>query len=116
MAAKINDLRSESGGGRRAGVAFGSDTGGINALPGPRADAAEEPLEYPFRSYDGAVRFKRQRTGERSFDLNADGVAHYGLFPDLFADVAGQPGGRRALDTLFRSAEAYLRMWERTGA
>jgi microsomal dipeptidase-like Zn-dependent dipeptidase len=112
MAQKVNTLRAESGGGRRAGVALGSDTGGFSALPGPRANAAERPLDYPFRSRDGAVRFKRQRTGERTYDLNADGVAHYGLFPDLLADMEGQRGGERALDTLFRSAEHYLRMWE----
>ena len=59
------------------------------------------------------MRFARQQTGERVFDLNVDGVAHYGLFADLIADVAEQPNGRRALRPLFGSAEAYLRMWER---
>ena len=113
MARKLNDLRAGSGAGRRAGVALGSDTGGFAALPGPRADAAKAPLRYPFRSFDGAVRFKRQRTGARTYDLNADGVAHYGLFADLLADVARQHGGRPALRTLFRSAEDYLAMWER---
>ncbi|HEX6652565.1 MAG TPA: hypothetical protein VF072_07465, partial [Thermoleophilaceae bacterium] len=57
---------------------------------------------------------RRQRTGRRVFDLNTDGVAHYGLVADLIADVQGRPGGRRALRTLFHSAEAYLEMWERT--
>ena len=47
--------------------------------------------------------FGRQRTGERVFDLNADGVAHYGLFADLLADVQRHAGGPRALGLLFRS-------------
>lgn len=95
------------------GVGHGTDTGGFNALPEPRDDAESDPLPYPFRSHDGKVRFTRQRTGERTFDLNADGVAHYGLFADLIADMETQKGGGRALRQLFRSAEAYLRMWER---
>ena len=34
------------------------------------------------------------------------------LIADLVADMQ-QTGGRRALPPLFRSAEAYLRMWQR---
>jgi hypothetical protein len=41
-------------------------------------------------------------------------VRHYGLFADLIADMQQQDGGNRALRPLFQSAEAYLRMWERT--
>jgi hypothetical protein len=61
------------------------------------------------------VTFRRQRTGTRTYDLNADGVAHYGLFADLLADVQRRQRGRQALGTLFRSAEAYLQMWRRSG-
>ena len=46
----------------------------------------------------------------------ADGGAHYGLIADLLADVQRRPGGRAALATLFGSAEAYLRAWERASA
>jgi len=96
------------------GVGLGTDTGGFAALPGPAADAATDPLPYPFTVGGGGVSFAPQRTGERTFDLNADGVAHYGLLADLLADMARRPGGRAATDLLFRSAESYLRMW--TGA
>jgi microsomal dipeptidase-like Zn-dependent dipeptidase len=95
------------------GVGLGTDTGGFAALPGPRPDAAAHPLRYPFRSYDGRVRFVRERTGERTFDLNTDGVAHYGLFADLLADMQRQPRGAAAMRLLFRSAEAYLETWRR---
>jgi microsomal dipeptidase-like Zn-dependent dipeptidase len=91
------------------GVGLGSDTGGFNSLPGP----ASSRLTYPFRSYDGRVTFGRQRTGTRVFDINADGVAHYGLLPDLLAGVQRSAGGKRAMSLLFHSAEAYLRTWER---
>jgi microsomal dipeptidase-like Zn-dependent dipeptidase len=92
-----------------AGVGLGTDTGGFASLPGPRPDAAARPLRYPFKSYDGRVTFTRERTGDRTFDLNSDGVAHYGLLADLIADMHGTG----ALPPLFRSAEAYLRTWQR---
>jgi microsomal dipeptidase-like Zn-dependent dipeptidase len=92
-------------------VGLGSDTGGFNALPAP--DTAAKPLRYPFRSFDRHVRFSRQRTGTRTFDLNADGMAHYGLLPDLLADVRRRKSGKAALGVLFGSAEGYLRTWER---
>ena len=93
-----------------AGVPLGTDVGGFASLPGPRRDAARAPLRYPFRL--AGMRFARQRTGTRVFDLNRDGVAHYGLVADLLADMR-QRGHRRALRSMFGSAEAYLRMWSR---
>ena len=95
------------------GVGLGTDTGGFAALPGPRADAVQNPLPYPFRSFDGHVRFTRERTGERVFDLNTDGVAQYGLFADLLADMQRTRRGTAGLRVLFRSAEAYLETWQR---
>jgi hypothetical protein len=94
-----------------AGIGLGSDTGGFNTLPA--AQPGEAPLAYPFAAYRGKVTLTRQRTGTRTFDVNADGVAHYGLLPDLLARVGQVAGGRRALRLLFNGAEAYLRTWER---
>ena len=113
LADKILDLRSYRSKDRFFGVPLGTDTGGFSSLPGPREDAAQKPLEYPFKSYLCNLKFDRQRTGERVYDLNTDGVAHYGLFADLLADVQQQEGGERALRLLSRSSEAYLRTWQR---
>ncbi|HEX8083969.1 MAG TPA: hypothetical protein VF529_06725 [Solirubrobacteraceae bacterium] len=93
-----------------ASVGLSTDTGGFAALPAPEPEAR---LTYPFRSFEGGVEFARQRTGERTFDLNTDGMAHYGLLPDLLALMRTQPRGGEALGALFGSAEAYLRTWER---
>ena len=101
--------------GARVGVGLGTDTGGFNALPGPDPASAKKPLRYPFRSFDGRVRFGRQRSGQRRFDVNKDGVAHYGLMPDLLADVRRKKNGRKALGLLFGSADAYVRTWKRAG-
>lgn len=96
---------------RYEAVSLGSDTGGFSSLPAVPTDVATRPLKYPFRVNGGSVAFVRQTTGQRTFDLNADGVAHYGLLPDLLADMRTQPHGKEATRLLFRSAEAYLRMW-----
>jgi hypothetical protein len=118
LAQKINAMAAYRPAGHTAlgvaeGVGLGTDTGGLGSLPAPRTDAASSPLPYPFRSYDGKVTFTRERTGTRTFDLNHDGVAHYGMLPDLLADAQRAPGGHRALALLWGSAEAYLEMWQR---
>jgi len=94
---------------RATAVGLGTDTGGFASLPGPPTDAATNPLPYPFTL--NGVSFERQQTGERTFDYNADGVAHYGLLPDLLADMARAPKGAQATDLIFGSAQAYLDMW-----
>lgn len=95
------------------GTGLGSDINGIHVQAAPRSDVATNPLKYPFKSFDGNVSFDKQITGQRVFDLNTDGVAHYGLFPDYIADMQRSEGGEEAVKYLFRSAEAYLRAWER---
>lgn len=50
----------------------------------------------------------------RTFDFRRDGIAHYGMLPELFEVVAAAPGGADVVSTLFRSAEDTIRAWERT--
>ena len=69
-------------------------------------------MRYPFRSFDGSTKLVQQRSGERVFDINIDGVAHYGLYPDWIEDLRMQAGDRIIRD-MGRGAEAYLQMWER---
>jgi microsomal dipeptidase-like Zn-dependent dipeptidase len=89
------------------GVGLGTDTGGFSSLPG----APATKLAYPFHLDGSHVSFSRETTGSRTFDLNTDGVAHYGLLPDLLADMQRQPEGKQAMKLMFRSAESYLQMW-----
>ncbi len=111
LADTILKFRREKSPSHYFGVGLGSDTGGFSELPGPPSDAATNPLQYPFPSYMGNVKFAREQTGERTFDLNTDGVAHYGLVPDLLADTQQEPRGDKAMRLLFRSAQAYLDTW-----
>jgi hypothetical protein len=84
---------------------LGSDTGGFASLPG------KTPLTYPFHL--AGQTFTRQQTGDKAFDLSTDGMAHYGLLPDLLAAMVHEPQGSKALAVLDGSAEAYIRMWEK---
>ncbi len=114
LADRILGFRRFDDGEGTFGVGLGTDTGGFSSLPGPEAPPAA--ISYPFTGYRSGITFRRQRTGERTFDLGIDGVAHYGLFADLLDEVQAQPDGPAAMRTLFRSAEAYLQMWERARA
>jgi hypothetical protein len=91
------------------GWGYGADLGGLSEQPGASADGS---LAYPFKSLDGRVTFDRQRTGERTFDYNNVGVAHYGLYADWFADLR-RVGGDALIKDMWNGAEAYLEMWER---
>ena len=68
------------------GWGYGADLGGLSHQPD--AEHGDGKLTYPFKSIDGKVTFERQKTGERTFDYTKDGVAHYGLYADWFADLA----------------------------
>ncbi|MGH3735414.1 MAG: discoidin domain-containing protein [Micromonosporaceae bacterium] len=93
------------------GFGFGSDANGIATQPVARPDAAHNhPVQYPFRSFDGGTTLDRQRTGERVYDINRDGVAHYGLRPDWIEDLR-LVAGPEIVDDMSKGAEAYLRMW-----
>jgi microsomal dipeptidase-like Zn-dependent dipeptidase len=52
--------------------------------------------------------------GRRTFDFNVDGLAHYGLLPDLLQDLKNIGVGTREFEALFSSAEAYVATWERS--
>jgi hypothetical protein len=91
------------------GWGYGADLGGLSHQPD--VDTSGQ-ITYPFKSYDGRVTFQREKTGDRTFDYNKDGVAHYGLYADWFNDLQ-RIGGRQMAADMWQGAEAYLEMWER---
>ncbi|MGW1988233.1 galactose-binding domain-containing protein [Streptomyces collinus] len=95
------------------GYGFGTDMNGVGGWPGPRGADTANPVEYPFRSVDGGSLIDRQTTGRRTWDLNTDGAAHYGLVPDWIEDIR-RVGGQDVVDDLFRGAESYLGTWGAT--
>ncbi|WP_336213827.1 membrane dipeptidase [Nonomuraea sp. LPB2021202275-12-8] len=97
-----------------AGYGYGLDVNGMGELPGPRASSSANPVTYPFTTFDG-VSLDRQRTGERVWDVNTDGVANYGLVPDWIEDMR-IIAGEEIVQDLAAGAESYLRTWEAAAA
>jgi microsomal dipeptidase-like Zn-dependent dipeptidase len=126
------------------GVGIGSDTNGLASQPGP--SGSKTPVQYPFTLFKGAnwgpqfariapISFDHEVSGQRVYDINIDGRAHYGLDADWVEEVrlgaisetlknnAAHPDqpqldpqeqAQLALTSLYNSAEAYLRLWEQT--
>ncbi len=100
---------------------FGFDLNGFAGAPGPRfgpnggcGDVPQSsPITYPFTSYAGDVTFTEPQLGERTVDFDTEGMLHIGLMPELIEDARRDGVTDTELEPLFRSAEAYLRMWER---
>jgi hypothetical protein len=55
----------------------------------------------------------RSKAGStRDFDINLDGMAHYGMLPDLLQDIRNTGLTAEDLAPLFRSAYDYVQMWD----
>lgn len=97
------------------GIGFGADINGLGAQGDPRGAGVSNPVTYPFKGING-VTVNRQTAGQRTWDINTDGVAQYGLYPDWIEDLAKVAGGAEGAAIkadMARGPEAYLQMWER---
>ncbi|HEY2635972.1 MAG TPA: hypothetical protein VGI54_01175, partial [Solirubrobacteraceae bacterium] len=93
----------------RFGFGYGSDMNGLAEQAQP---TSTHPIAYPFTSLSGGVTFSRERWGQRVFDLNDDGLANYGLYPDWLQELQ-KLGGPQVGKDMLAGAESYLEMWER---
>jgi hypothetical protein len=106
------------------GEGFGFDLNGFAGAPGPRfgensvcdEPQTDEGITYPFTSYAGDITFERPRVGNRELDFNTEGMVHLGLVAELIEDVRRDGVTDEELEPLFKSAEAYLRAWEKAEA
>ncbi|MFK7989958.1 MAG: hypothetical protein AB8I08_28315, partial [Sandaracinaceae bacterium] len=113
------DLITAAGGYPAQG--FGFDLNGFAGAAGPRfgpdancGEPQENPVTYPFTSYAGDVTFTEPRVGNRVIDFNTEGMVHIGVMPELIEDARRGGVSDEELEMVFRSAEAYIRMWERS--
>lgn len=103
---------------------FGFDFNGFAGAPGPRfgphagcaAGTQQHLIRYPFTSYAGDVTFTQPHLGSRTVDFDTEGMIHVGMLPELIEDARRDGVSDADLEPLFRSAEAYIRMWERAEA
>ena len=102
---------------------FGFDLNGFAGAAGPRfgeqsgcSTEQSNPITYPFTSFAGDVTFEEPQLGSRTVDFNTEGMIHVGLIPELIEDARRDGVTDADLEPLFRSAEGYVRMWERAEA
>lgn len=107
-------------------VALGSDFNGLAGMPAPRSGpskchgdvpAGYDPgplVQYPFQAYgQPGVAMPKMTAGTRTFDYNVDGLSNAGMLPDFIEDLRKVGMSDQDLAPLFRSADAYVRMWEK---
>ncbi|MER6374917.1 membrane dipeptidase, partial [Streptomyces mirabilis] len=101
---------------------IGTDFNGFAGLPGPRfgPDAcpggrgqgeASPEVTYPFTAAATGTVMDRSMVGDKTFDINTDGLAHVGMLPDFIADLEAQGITGKLLDPLLNSADGYAALW-----
>jgi hypothetical protein len=68
------------------GIGIGSDFSGLHPQPAPGDERFYGTVEYPYVSEFG-FSFDRQASGEKIWDYNTDGLAHYGMLADFIQDT-----------------------------
>ena len=94
------------------GFGFGSDQNGLHSEPPARNPEPAKAVTYPFKTWDGGSTVERNKAGEKTWDVNSEGWAHYGLMGDWIEDLR-KVGGDEIVEDMARGSEAYLQMWER---
>jgi microsomal dipeptidase-like Zn-dependent dipeptidase len=84
-------------------ICIGTDVNGFYPLP----DTSIHTINYDI------VRLSKSATGNKVWDYNKDGMAHYGLFPDFIEGVDKAGLTDNELGTFFLSAEYFAQMWEK---
>jgi hypothetical protein len=115
----------------RGRVAFGSDTNSLVSSPRPtmvdvkpgtqaRFTDIYNPNSVANDNLDLPV-LPRSTTGNKTWDYNFNGVAHFGMYADFVKDVRTAPvnplmtkSGKDLVDNhLLKSADYFFRMWQK---
>lgn len=99
----VNGFRDLRNSVRDLAIGIGTDVNGFYPLPAPDASAR---VVYN-------TSFPQYSTARKHWDINVDGFAHYGLFPDFIK--SWESAGMTAVEkeAFFSSAESFAHMWER---
>lgn len=100
-------------------VAIGSDINGMIAQPSPRFGPLATADGNVCRPQPGATRVAYSGVGGltpssalgKTWDFNAEGFVHYGMFPDFLQDLKQVGINPQDMSPLFNSAEAFASTW-----
>lgn len=84
---------------------LGSDINGFEETPRPRPGSR---VKYG----QGGDALRQYRFGDRTWDYNVDGVAHIGLYPDIFQDLRDLGMEQAERREFFSAVDAFARMWD----
>ncbi len=97
------------------GYGFGLDYNGVGSHPHAEGEESPVRVTYPYTAIDGSTVMDKQVTGQRTWNVNKDGAAHYGLVPDWIEQLR-KTGGQPLVDDLMAGAQSYLDTWAATKA
>jgi hypothetical protein len=99
-------------------IGLGTDANSLVKTPAPTLPGRFTDIYNPNNPVNAGVPpLSRSTTGNRTWDYNLDGVAHYGMFVDFLRDVRTLPAsatmtGRQLVDDQMMSgADYFYRMW-----
>jgi hypothetical protein len=112
-------------------VGYGADQNGLANQPGPRGNGKTVDYANGFKLFDGTLpgwsarlaalpdvpvaQLKIEVAGGRSWNVDEEGIANYGMLPDMVEQIRQESGGNaKYLDSFYRSADAYVRLWKQT--
>jgi hypothetical protein len=90
--------------------AIGTDVNGMFPLPGPPV------LGNPAGQISYGAGLSMCKTGNKSWNFNTEGMAHYGLLPDYIESCKRLGMTAAEQDAFFSSAERFAQMWEKCNA
>lgn len=100
-------------------IAFGTDLNGLEKGPPPPITSdfnnpvkvGQELKACTEKLYgDG---FVKSKTGDKTWDYCANGVAHYGMLPDFLRDLNNKQKGDVLNANILKNAEMFAQMWEK---
>jgi microsomal dipeptidase-like Zn-dependent dipeptidase len=104
-------------------VGIGTDFNGFAGVPGPITGpdrcpgGAGDPhfhlrgLIYPFIAVATGVQLDRSAAGQRTFEIDSDGLVHVGMLPDFIASLSMMGVRDNELEAVLTSANAFVDTW-----
>ncbi|MFI5133468.1 MAG: hypothetical protein ACHQEB_03985 [Chitinophagales bacterium] len=101
-------------GGQPLGI--GTDVNGLNPLPAPPITVTGFPPSVTTNASEMITygpSLQKCVTGNKSWDFNSEGMAHYGLLPDYIESCRKAGMTTAEQNAFFSSAERFAQMWEK---
>lgn len=97
--------------GQATGAGFGTDMDGMEFGMPPRPGSNVQYGSGPMPGCAAATLLPMSAEGNRSWNYNSAGVAHYGMLPDFLEDVASLNGGCAVVTSMNAGAQYLYETW-----